>query len=72
TDLLWAPAPERYTFEMVWGAVGGPKKIDDGLAFMFETRWPILPTAQAAGAAHRQQGYDGVWQGLERHWGTAG
>ncbi|MFE0220474.1 homogentisate 1,2-dioxygenase domain-containing protein, partial [Streptomyces albidoflavus] len=49
-----------------------PQKIDDGLAFMFETRWPILPTAQAAGAPHRQQGYDGVWQGLERHWGTAG
>ncbi|MEU5357996.1 homogentisate 1,2-dioxygenase [Streptomyces albidoflavus] len=70
--MMSAHGPDRDTFEKASAAELRPQKIDDGLAFMFETRWPILPTAQAAGAAHRQQGYDGVWQGLERHWGTAG
>jgi homogentisate 1,2-dioxygenase len=36
---------------------------------MFETRWPILTTAQAAGADHLQRGYDEVWSGLQRHFG---
>ncbi|MFE1500621.1 homogentisate 1,2-dioxygenase, partial [Streptomyces albidoflavus] len=40
---------------------------DDGLAFMFETRWPVTATPQAAEADHLQRGYDDVWQGLERH-----
>ncbi|MHC8561195.1 homogentisate 1,2-dioxygenase domain-containing protein [Streptomyces albidoflavus] len=70
--MMSAHGPDRDTFEKASAAELRPQKVDDGLAFMFETRWPILPTAQAAGAAHRQQGYDGVWQGLERHWGTAG
>ena len=34
---------------------------------MFETRGPDTATAQAADADHLQQGYDNVWQGLERH-----
>jgi homogentisate 1,2-dioxygenase len=34
---------------------------------MFETRWPVSLTPQAARAEHLQQGYDDVWQGLERH-----
>ncbi|ESQ02344.1 homogentisate 1,2-dioxygenase [Streptomyces sp. PVA_94-07] len=70
--MMSAHGPDRDTFEKASAAELRPQKVDDGLAFLFETRWPILPTAQAAGAAHRQQGYDGVWQGLERHWGTAG
>ena len=43
-----------------------PQKLDDGLAFMFETRWPIVPTAEALGATHRQTGYDDVWADLPR------
>ena len=34
---------------------------------MFETRWTIVPTAQAMAAGHRQPDYDAVWDGLERH-----
>ena len=43
-----------------------PQKIDDGLAFMFETRWPIVPTAIAMSAPHRQADYDQVWADLPR------
>jgi homogentisate 1,2-dioxygenase len=34
---------------------------------MFETRWPLTLTPHAAHAEHLQRGYDGVWQGLQRH-----
>jgi homogentisate 1,2-dioxygenase len=34
---------------------------------MFETRWPVVATAEALAAEHLQRDYDGVWRGLERH-----
>ena len=34
------------------------------LAFMFESRWMMIPTEQAMRAEHRQQDYDAVWAGL--------
>ena len=40
--------------------------MDDTLAFMFETRWIIALTGQAAAAPNRQPDYDAVWDGLER------
>ncbi|MFE2598928.1 homogentisate 1,2-dioxygenase [Streptomyces sp. NPDC059396] len=66
-NMMSAHGPDRDTFERASAAELKPQKIDDGLAFMFETRWPVTATAQAAGAAHLQRGYDDVWQGLERH-----
>ena len=41
-----------------------PQKVDDSLAFMFETRWPVVPTQAAMEAPHRQKDYDEVWSGL--------
>jgi homogentisate 1,2-dioxygenase len=46
-----------------------PQKVDDTLAFMFETRWTIVPTAQALALETLQGDYDAVWQGIERHFG---
>jgi homogentisate 1,2-dioxygenase len=66
-NMMSAHGPDRETFDRASAAELKPQKIDDGLAFMFETRWPITATAQAAGAEHLQRGYDDVWQGLERH-----
>ncbi|WP_329319741.1 homogentisate 1,2-dioxygenase [Streptomyces sp. NBC_01262] len=65
-NMMSAHGPDRTTFEAASAAELRPQKIDDGLAFMFETRWPIVPTAHAMGAAHLQPGYDDVWSGLER------
>ncbi|MCX5197651.1 homogentisate 1,2-dioxygenase [Streptomyces sp. NBC_00249] len=66
-NMMSAHGPDRETFDRASAAELKPQKIDDGLAFMFETRWPITATPQAAGADHLQRGYDDVWQGLERH-----
>ncbi|MFD9410675.1 homogentisate 1,2-dioxygenase [Streptomyces sp. NPDC059989] len=66
-NMMSAHGPDRETFDRASAAELKPQKIDDGLAFMFETRWPITATAQAAGADHLQRGYDDVWQGLQRH-----
>lgn len=66
-NMMSAHGPDRETFDKASAAELRPQKVDDGLAFMFETRWPVVPTAQALGASHRQAAYDAVWQGLERH-----
>ncbi|MBQ0988116.1 homogentisate 1,2-dioxygenase [Streptomyces sp. F63] len=65
--MMSAHGPDRETFEKASAAELAPQKADDGLAFMFETRWPVTVTAQARGAGHLQTGYDRVWDGLERH-----
>ncbi|MFD3524068.1 homogentisate 1,2-dioxygenase [Streptomyces sp. NPDC058653] len=66
-NMMSAHGPDRETFDRASAAELRPQRIDDGLAFMFETRWPVTATAQAATAGHLQTGYDDVWQGLERH-----
>ncbi|WP_043263676.1 homogentisate 1,2-dioxygenase [Streptomyces sp. CT34] len=66
-NMMSAHGPDRETFERASAAELAPQKIDDGLAFMFETRWPLTLTAQARDAGHLQRGYDDVWQGLQRH-----
>ena len=55
------PTPGRRTAELT------PQKLDGTLAFMFESRWTILPTAQAMDARFRQRDYDAVWSGLSRN-----
>lgn len=44
-----------------------PVKLEQTLAFMFESRWTIIPTRQAMEAGHRQRDYDAVWSGLPRN-----
>jgi homogentisate 1,2-dioxygenase len=56
--------PDAETFERASSAGLAPQKIDDTLAFMFETRWPVVPTRGAMDAPFRQAGYDEVWRGL--------
>ncbi|MFI1616545.1 homogentisate 1,2-dioxygenase [Streptomyces lydicus] len=66
-NMMSAHGPDRETFDRASAAELAPQKIDDGLAFMFETRWPLTLTEQARDAGHLQRGYDDVWQGLQRH-----
>ncbi|MFF2329316.1 MULTISPECIES: homogentisate 1,2-dioxygenase [unclassified Streptomyces] len=66
-NMMSAHGPDRETFDRASEAELKPQKIDDGLAFMFETRWPVTATGQAATAGHLQRGYDDVWQGLSRN-----
>ncbi|RKN43831.1 homogentisate 1,2-dioxygenase [Streptomyces hoynatensis] len=66
-NMFSAHGPDRETYARAVAAELAPHKVDDGLAFMFETRWPVSLTAQARNGSHLQRGYDRVWQGLERN-----
>jgi homogentisate 1,2-dioxygenase len=59
--------PDADTYARASTAELRPQKLDGTLAFMFESRWTILPTAQAMDAGFRQRGYDSVWSGLSRN-----
>jgi homogentisate 1,2-dioxygenase len=66
-NMMSAHGPDRATYDRASTAQLAPQRVDDGLAFMFETRWPVVPTEFALSASHRQQGYDTVWEGLARN-----
>ncbi|MCF7751905.1 homogentisate 1,2-dioxygenase [Bacillus subtilis subsp. subtilis] len=58
--------PDAATFDKASAAdLSKPDVIKDTMAFMFETRGVIRPTAQAMEAAHRQRDYQQCWQGLK-------
>ena len=59
--------PDADTYARASTAELRPQKLDGTLAFMFESRWTILPTAQAMDAGFRQRDYDAVWSGLSRN-----
>jgi homogentisate 1,2-dioxygenase len=59
--------PDADTYARASTAELVPQKLDDTLAFMFESRWTIQPTRQAMDAPSRQRDYDAVWAGLTRH-----
>jgi homogentisate 1,2-dioxygenase len=61
--------PDAETFDRASAAELLPQKVDDTLAFMFETRWPVVPTRHAMDAPQRQPGYDEVWRGLVPRFG---
>jgi homogentisate 1,2-dioxygenase len=59
--------PDAETYARASAAELAPQKLDGTLAFMFESRWTILPTRQAMAASWRQPDYDAVWSGLTRN-----
>jgi len=44
-----------------------PEKLSDTMSFMFETRYPLIPTAYAASVPALQDDYPSVWHNLEKH-----
>ena len=64
--------PDAATFEKASAAdLSKPDVIRDTMAFMFEARQVIRPTAQALAAAHRQRDYQACWAGLQKHFTRA-
>jgi homogentisate 1,2-dioxygenase len=60
--------PDATTFEKASKAdLAKPDVIKDTMAFMFETRAVIKPTAQAMAASARQANYQDCWQGLKKN-----
>jgi homogentisate 1,2-dioxygenase len=64
---MTAHGPDVTTFENASKAELKPHKIDNSLAFMFESRYVFRPTRFAMEAPQRQKNYDGVWGGFQNH-----
>ena len=64
---MTAHGPDVTTFEKASGAELKPHKIDNSLAFMFESRFVFRPTRFAMEAPQRQKNYDAVWGGFNKH-----
>ena len=60
-NAMSAHGPDRASYEAAVRAELGPVKIDNGLAFMFESRRPIIPTRQALESRLLQADYDACW-----------
>jgi homogentisate 1,2-dioxygenase len=63
-NCMSAHGPDAATYEKATGAELKPHKIDDTLAFMWESRYVFRPTAAALGSPHLQKDYDRVWDGF--------
>lgn len=62
-----AHGPDAETFERASKAELTPVKIDDTLAFMFESSLVFQPTDYALRTTLRQKNYLSCWQGLKSH-----
>jgi homogentisate 1,2-dioxygenase len=58
--------PDRTSYEAASAATLKPHKIENTLAFMFETRLVITPTAWADQTPLRQLDYDDCWAGFSK------
>ena len=64
--MMSAHGPDAAVTEAAMTAALAPQKIENTLAFMFETRALLRPTAQALALPELQSDYDSVWNGLPR------
>jgi homogentisate 1,2-dioxygenase len=62
-----AHGPDALTFAKASEAELRPQKLDDTLAVMFETRWPLIATRAATLSELLQHDYDDAWSGLTRN-----
>ena len=58
--------PDAATYEKASAAALAPQRIEDTLAFMWESRWVFRPTRAALASPARQKHYDAVWNGFRR------
>jgi homogentisate 1,2-dioxygenase len=56
--------PDQASYDKAVAAELKPHKLDNTLAFMFETRWPIRTTQWAQACPTMQLDYDDVWTGF--------
>jgi homogentisate 1,2-dioxygenase len=66
-NCMSAHGPDAATFEKASAGELKPQKIENTLAFMFETCFPIRPTRFALETPALQRNYDSCWLGLEKN-----
>jgi homogentisate 1,2-dioxygenase len=59
--------PDAATFKRASTVELAPQKLDATLAFMFESRYVIHPTARALAAKELQRDYQACWRDLAKH-----
>ena len=64
-NCMLAHGPDATTFDKASAAELAPHKVENTLAFMFESRRVFRLTRQALEGPHRQMDYDGVWDGFD-------
>jgi homogentisate 1,2-dioxygenase len=65
-NCMSAHGPDLATFERASAAELKPHKIENTLAFMWESRYVFRPTKYAMGARELQKDYDQVWDGFRK------
>lgn len=65
-NALMAHGPDREAFEKATTSNLAPQKLSGTMAFMFETRYPMAPTAYASDPDLLDGDYADCWAGLER------
>jgi homogentisate 1,2-dioxygenase len=66
-NCMSAHGPDAATYERASSAELAPQKLDDTLAFMFESRLIFVPTAYAMESPTLQAGYDDVWKSVRKN-----
>jgi homogentisate 1,2-dioxygenase len=66
-NCMSAHGPDAETFERASSAELKPHKLDDTMAFMFESRFAMRLTRYAMDSSELQHDYFEGWQGLKRH-----
>ena len=66
-NCMSAHGPDAETWERATNADLKPHKLDDTMAFMFETRFAMRLTRYAMESSELQQDYFEGWQGLKKH-----
>jgi homogentisate 1,2-dioxygenase len=65
-NMMLAHGPDAFGYDKATKAQLAPVKLDDTMAFMFETRFPQMLTDYAAGTETLQDDYVDCWQGLRK------
>lgn len=65
-NCMSAHGPDLQTFERASSAQLKPHKVEDTLAFMWESRYVFRPTQFAMSLPQLQQDYDAVWDGFKK------
>ncbi len=65
-NCMSAHGPDKASYEAALAADLEPRKIEDTLAFMFESRWVIRPTRFAMETPLAQRDYDECWSGFTK------
>jgi homogentisate 1,2-dioxygenase len=64
--------PDAATFDKASGAdTSRPHKVTDTMAFMFETRNPLVATPYAVQSPQLQANYQDCWAGIAKHFNPA-